>query len=400
MVSSSNSSPIDSTEGADAQPENVHFQDTVNSFTHNIRLTIVLILIFLGLTFAQRVLKTTSTPEDQPIAFPTPPVIDPSAIITILPRDDIPAIDNPQFEPSKLALTAIEPDERVIGLIINGDARAYPINILSSHEIVNDVVGGEPVAITWCPLCYSALAFSRQIEGQDEILTFGVSGKLLYNTLVMYDRQTETLWSQLYGAAVQGPLAGSTLSLFPILHTDWTHWNSQHPDGLVLSKQLTCAQFNCRSYSVDPYKSYYSSSDEGLIDKQIPRDEGAPERKKRVFGVLLDGYARAYPFEVLQYLSFINDRIGDVPVLIWFDTATESAVAYVRRAGQRVLTFKIDPTTPGILIDQETQSRWNAISGTAIDGPLQNSQLAGLIATTLFEFGWYSYFPDSDTYQP
>ncbi len=125
----------------------------------------------------------------------------------------------------------LDPEERVIGVIINGDARAYPIPILSNHEIVNDIVGGEPVAITWCPLCYTALVFSRNVEGWDEPLSFGVSGKLLYNTLVMYDRQSNTLWSQLYGAAVEGDLAGRTLAVFPSVNTEWAAWQSQYPDS-------------------------------------------------------------------------------------------------------------------------------------------------------------------------
>ncbi len=250
-------------------------------------------------------------PPDEPLALPPPPAVNPAAIITVLARDSIRSIDDPQFEPASAAAAGIDPDERVIGLVINGEARAYPIPILSAHEIVNDVVGGEPVAITWCPLCYTALVFSRRVGGQPEPLTFGVSGKLLENTLVLYDRQTESLWSQLYGGAIAGELTGSALGVFPSLHTEWAAWEALYPDSMVLSKALTCDQFDCGtyatnprgSYDIDPYESYYITPYEGIVNFQIPREAGVEERKARVLGVRVGGQARAYPFKVLEKIA-------------------------------------------------------------------------------------------------
>lgn len=350
----------------------------------------------------------SSPPRDQPLALPPPPAVDPGFIVTVLPRDSIRAIDDPQLEPATLAASEMDPDERVIGLVINGDARAYPIPILSSHEIVNDVVGGEPMAITWCPLCYSALVFSRRVEGEARPLTFGVSGKLLYNTLVMYDRQTGSLWSQLYGAAVDGPLAGTTLAVFPSLLTEWAAWRAQHPDTLVLSKRLTRAQFGRGtyaesprgSYDVDPYASYYNMPDEGVVDHQVPRDAFERRRKERVLGVRVGDRARAYPFRALATRPAINDQVGDVSVLVWFDPETQTGAAFERRTDGQVLTFRADPTASGFLLDAETGSRWRATSGTAVSGPLRGTRLPSLPATPAFAFGWYDHFPDSDTYRP
>lgn len=343
---------------------------------------------------------------DRPVLVPPPPEVDPGLIQQLLPKDSIRAIDDPQFEGDAQVAAGMNPDERVVGLVINGDARAYPINILSVHEVVNDVVGGEPVAITWCPLCYTALVFSRQVEGRAEPLSFGVSGALLHETLVMYDRQTDSLWSQLYGAAVDGPLDGARLAFFPSVHTEWSAWQKEHADGQVLSKSLTCAQFNCGSYAnnpfgsyeVDPYESYYQRPDEGVVNRQLLRDGAERGPKKRVLGVRLAGRARAYPYDTLKEQTIVNDEINGVPILIWFDPATKTGAAFGRRLGTRTLTFDAYPADPDVLVDRESGSRWQAISGTAVSGPLEGESLLPLVATPAFEFGWSNYFPESETY--
>ncbi len=342
--------------------------------------------------------------QDVPSELPPAPAVDPESIIKVLPRDSIQAIEDPQFERSEDADRHLESDERVIGVVINGDARAYPIPILSAHEIVNDVVGGEPVAITWCPLCYTALVFSREINSSEEALSFGVSGSLLHNSLVMYDRETESLWSQLYGAAIDGPLAGSSLSYFPAIHTEWELWYSQYPESQVLSKALTCAEFNCGTYSenprgsydVDPYESYYNTPYEGVIDHQIPREDFSI--KKRVLGVRIGDHERAYPYDLLEREFIVQDEVNLIPVLVLFDASTETGLVYSRVLDGRVLNFTLDAKDHGIFRDEETKSIWQVVSGTAIGGPLKGAGLQSIFATTAFEFGWYGYFPESSTY--
>jgi hypothetical protein len=337
------------------------------------------------------------------IPLPTPPAIDAASLDTLLPPDSIRAIDDPQFE-NVDRIQAMAPDERVIGIEINGDSRAYPLNILSSHEIVNDVVGGEPVAVTWCPLCYSALVFSRTVDGKS--LTFGVSGKLLNNTLVMFDRDSGSLWSQLYGGAISGELSGTALTVFPSLLTTWEAWLAQHPQGQVLSKRLTCDQFNCGtyatnprgSYAVDPYGSYYVSADEGVVNRQIPRDEFSGRSKERVLGVRVNGAARAYPFALLAEQHVINDEIAGVPVLIWFDPESQTGAAFRREVDGRIVTFEVDADDPTLVRDTESSSRWSGASGQGHGPRSRSSRLTPLISTPAFEFGWYDYFPQSDTY--
>jgi hypothetical protein len=346
--------------------------------------------------------------------MPPPPDIAPEFIDDLLPADSIKAIDQPMFETieestNNFDLTgySMQADEKVIGLVINGEARAYPLSILSNHEIVNDVVGGQPVAVTWCPLCYTAMVFNREVSGWDQPLTFGVSGKLLHNTLVMFDRQTGTLWSQLYGGGVVGALAGESLAIYPSLLTEWDAWVSRYPNSLVLSKAFTCAQFGCgtyadnprTSYHVDPYASYYNTSWEGVIDRQIPREEESPAVKRRVIGVRVAGEARAYPLDVLQYNNLINDELGGQPLLVWFDPGTQSGTAYLRKVGDVTHTFEFVDGEPGYLRDVETGSQWEASTGQAIAGEKSGERLSNVIVTPAFEFGWISYFPESEVYR-
>jgi hypothetical protein len=346
--------------------------------------------------------------HDEPSLVPPPPQVNPALIVSLLPQDSIQAIDEPEFQTAEVASHAMDPDERVIGLVINGDARAYPIPVLSVHEIVNDEVGGEPVAITWCPLCYTALVFSRNSENRNDPLSFGVSGKLLYETLVMYDRETDSLWSQLYGVAIEGPMSGTRLSFFPSVFTEWSAWIEQHPDTLVMDKEATCKRFRCGTYSsnprgsydVDPYASYYIRPGQGVVNHQIPRDDelalDAP--KKRVLGIRIAGQARAYPYDSLVNQPLINDTVNGLPVLIWFEASTQTGSAFLRTVDRAELTFSTDPLDPGILLDNETGSRWQASSGEAISGPFKGSRLEPVFMTSAFEFGWFDYFPDSETY--
>ncbi len=367
-------------------------------------------ILFAGAAIFWMLSSRQSAPpaHQEPVLVPPPPSVDPQMIVDLLPRDAIPSIDDPQYATVAEAESFMDPDEQVIGLMVNEQARAYPLPILGSHEIVNDVVGGEPVAITWCPLCYTALVFSRRVDGREAPLTFGVSGKLLRETLVMYDRQTGSLWSQLYGAAIDGQLAGARLSFFPSVLTEWRSWREQQPDTLVLSKPLTCQQFNCGtyatnprgSYDVDPYAGYYNSAGEGVINRRVPRDEGFDERrpKDKVLGLRLGGVQRAYPESILKNQTLIHDLLNGQPVLVWYDPDTATGAAFGRQVDDQVLTFDHAPDQPGILVDNQTGSLWSPATGQAIDGPLRGRRLPSLVATQAFAFGWFGYFPESEVY--
>ena len=165
------------------------------------------------------------------------------------PKDGIPSIDDPKFV-AVGEMTEMAPREPVIGLVVNGVARAYPLQILTWHEIVNDEIGGVPVAVTYCPLCNAAIVFDRRVD--DEVLEFGTTGKLRRSDLVMYDRTTESWWQQFLGEAVVGELTGTQLDMLPARLESWERFAARHPDGEV----LVPTQPGMRNYGANPYVGY------------------------------------------------------------------------------------------------------------------------------------------------
>ena len=226
------------------------------------------------------------------------------------------------------------------------------------------------------------------------MLTFGVSGMLYRNGLIMYDRETESLWSHILGQAIGGDLVGTQLEFIPALHTDWQTWKERHPETLVVSPSL---------YGSDPYDSYYASGREGVLGSG-PVSGGGPERgdaihpKEYVIGVRLGGEARAYPFSVLAREPVINDEVGGVPVGVFFDKTTLSGAAFDRTLPDgAVLTFE-STADPLVVRDLETQSEWDAISGAVIGGELEGAQLTPIPITYSFWFGWIDYHTESSVY--
>ncbi len=179
------------------------------------------------------------------------------------PKDGIPAIDDPQFVPVAEA-TDLTPTEPVIALSLRGDARAYPLRILTWHEIVNDTVGAIPVAVTYCPLCNAAIAFERQANGR--LLDFGTTGKLRHSDLVMYDRQTESWWQQYTGTAIVGQLAGLELKMLPVRIEAFERFQHRHPDGRVLIPNDP----GQRPYGANPYVGYDGEQFPFLYDGSFP----------------------------------------------------------------------------------------------------------------------------------
>lgn len=236
--------------------------------------------------------------------------------------------------------------------------------------------------------------YDRQIsEGQ--ALTFGVSGMLYRNGLIMYDHQTESLWSHILGQGIAGEYAGANLTFIPALHTDWQTWRDLHPDTLVVNPGL---------FGRDVYESYYASAQEGVIGRGP--FGGGSERgsdihpKEYVIGLRLAGQARAYPFTALQQEPVINDTFADIPLVILFDSSTLSGTVFDSRLDDgTVLTF-----APAIInrqvIDDQTQSEWDILTGQAVNGPLAGTQLPPVPITYSFWFGWIDYHTDSTIYQP
>ncbi|MBI3156197.1 MAG: DUF3179 domain-containing protein [Burkholderiales bacterium] len=237
------------------------------------------------------------------------------------PRDGIPAIDRPRFVDA--ARSGLRDDDRVLGLVRGGIARAYPVRILNWHEIVNDRLGDDAVAVTYCPLCGTGMAFDARVGGG--VASFGVSGLLYNSDVLLYDRGTESLWSQIMARAVAGTLKGTALQPLPLTHTSWAGWRQRHPRGEVLSTDTG----HQRDYDRDPYASYAASP--ALMFDVQHRDERLPA-KAWVLGLTVGGEAKAYPFDLLAQRvgpdGRLDDRVGGRRVRIRYDAAQRSAEAF------------------------------------------------------------------------
>lgn len=237
------------------------------------------------------------------------------------PRDGIPAIDKPRFV--EAARAGLADADRILGIERNGIARAYPVRILNWHEIVNDRFGDEPIAVTYCPLCGTGIAFDARVGGQ--AASIGVSGLLYNSDVLLYDRRTESLRSQILGKAIAGPLKGTALASVPISHTSWAAWRARHPRTEVLSTQTGFQ----RDYDRDPYNGY-DKVPRLMFDVQH-RDQRLP-LKAWVMGLVIAGQARAYPLDWLvrrvDAQGRWHDQLGGQRIRIHFDAQARSAEAY------------------------------------------------------------------------
>lgn len=227
------------------------------------------------------------------------------------PKDGIPAIDEPKFVKSGAA-GFLAPEDRVMGMTHNGVAKAYPVKILNYHEVVNDDFNGEEVVVTYCPLCGTGMAFSAGIGGRST--SFGVSGLLYNSDVLLYDRESESLWSQIMGEAVSGPMVGTRLEHLPASYTTWRDWSTRHPDTLVLSMDTG---YN-RDYSRSPYAGY---EDSNQVWFPVANRDGRYHAKELVIGLELDGHVKAYPFaELSRHDTPFRDEVAGRHLTVHFDT--------------------------------------------------------------------------------
>ena len=235
------------------------------------------------------------------------------------PKDGIPAIDKPEFLPAGAA-SFMHAEDSVLGLVRNNTARAYPIRVLNWHEVVNDRIGNDAVTITFCPLCGTGVAFDSRVDGR--VLSFGVSGLLYNSDVLLYDRQTQSLWSQLLGQAISGPMKGRRLTMLALTQTTWADWRKSHPTTQILSTNTG----KTRPYARDAYPGYESSQE--IIFPVEFRSSGY-HPKERVLGVKIGTQTKAYPFvELGKTAGVVSDQIGGTPVTIRFDRAASRATAH------------------------------------------------------------------------
>ncbi len=228
------------------------------------------------------------------------------------PRDGIPSIDEPKFVDVD-AVDYLRDDDIVVGLVMGNVTRAYPLRILVWHEIVNDVIAGSPVAVTYCPLCGTAMVFDRRVG--DVTRTFGVSGLLYQSDVLMFDRETESLWSQLATKAVAGASVGESLEWLPSEHLTWKAWQAKYPDSEVLSTDTG----HSRRYAAEAYASYFASSETMF---PVPKNRDELANKAWVIGVVVNGASAAYSVADFSGGSTIDDRVANIDIAVHFDKET------------------------------------------------------------------------------
>ncbi len=246
-------------------------------------------------------------------------------------RDGIPSIDKPKFIRPTTANFML-PDDLVVSVTVGDKTRAYPLRILVWHEIVNDDLAGLPIAVTYCPLCGTAMVFNRQVGNRT--LSFGVSGLLHNSDVLMYDRQTDSLWSQLAMKAVSGSKVNTELEWLASEHLTWSAWKQKYPQGEVLSTQ-TGSQ---RNYSGSAYASYEQSPDTMF---PVPTHRNELPKKDWVVGVIVDGLARAYPLKSLPPGQAVRDEINSAALEITFHPGSQLVEVRRVESGEVLPSVKV-----------------------------------------------------------
>ena len=356
----------------------------------------------------------------------------------------------PRFVSVTEASSWLDGVEPVVALRLGVEARAYPLQILMFHEIVNDTVGNTPVAVTFCPLCNSALAFDRRVPltdgGRDDLtavnpvaqlefealdgdfqerlqaqdpsagpfstaleVTFGVSGLLLNSNLLMFDSHSSTLWAQILGEGNVGTLAGTRLLRYPAQIVSFDAFRTAFPDGEVLSRNTG----HFASYGRNPYPGYDSADEPPFLfrnsDFSFKESDPRLVAQARVVTVDLGGEAVAYPFEVLERSGAVNDRVDALPVAVFWQPGTASSIDATRVAegrdvgavgvfrrvlDGRTLTFRRDGDA---FVDDQTGSRWNLL-GRAVAGAFLGSELEAVVHDNTLWFAWAAFKPETRVY--
>jgi hypothetical protein len=284
------------------------------------------------------------------------------------PPDGIPSIDNPKFLSVVDASKFLKDSDLVVGLTIKGQTKAYPLLILVWHEIVNDKVGGVPVAVTYCPLCFTA--------------------KLYNNNLVMYDRFSGSLWSQALGEGIVGSHAGESLKRIPLDLAYWKDWKQLYPNSMVLS---TDTGFT-RPYGVDPYGDYYTSDQLFFPISKVDKRLGL---KVMVVGLDNEGQYKAYILPQIESSKVINDKVGNKSIVL-FSLYPRMVRAYSPIINSQTLNFQYIASTNKVF-DKQTGSEWN-FDGLALNGQLKGKQLTRLPFDEGFWFSWAAFHPQTRIY--
>jgi len=319
------------------------------------------------------------------------------------PKNGIPAIDKPRFVKSDNAKKWLKPLEPVIAIKLGSEAKAYPLQILMFHEIVNDVLNGQAIAVTFCPLCNSSMVFSRKVNGRT--LDFGTTGRLRNSDLIMYDRQTESWWQQFTGEGLIGFYTDTELTELTSNIISFQAFQQHYPNGKILSRETGFS----RQYGKNPYRGYDDINNtpflmRGPIDTRLPPME-------RVLSVKISDQQKLYPFSTIDDSTIIHDKFNGQPLVIFKTGDIYSALdQYNIDDSKKVSAYSVFSTTLNskqlhfyfedkTIKDRETKSEWSVV-GKAVKGKLKGKQLPALSHGIHFAFAWLAFNPNVEIFKP
>ena len=299
------------------------------------------------------------------------------------------SLTDPAVVPAAL-LTELGDDEEVLGISLGGKSRAYPARFIAWHHIVNDTLGGRAVAVSYCSVCNSGVAYDPIVGGTRRL--FNVFG-LYRGVMAMIDPSTETIWSHLVGEALLGPDKGKTLAMLPLVNTTWGEGKRLHPDTTIPSWDTAYRRYyRARVVSGRDYlPPMFAATLQGLRDDRLPSSA-------LVLAVQVGGKPRAYPFDALEKASgVVQETSGTTPVAAFYVPTSKAAAAYDRRLDGATLDFSPAPNQPGLFQDQATGSQWT-VEGLCVSGSLKGRHLTRLFSLQAEWYGWSAYFPATTIY--
>ncbi|MFZ1518709.1 MAG: DUF3179 domain-containing protein [Ignavibacteriaceae bacterium] len=372
----------------------------------------LVINIFFCLTVSFSQIKN---PKDIPFNWITDTTltnIDISELMAVLPRGSFIVLNNPNFVDKEEGLISFFSKEPVLSVEINGFAKAYPLNMLSIHEIANDTINGIPILATFCPLCNAGIVYNRRLkyQGKEFQLDFEVSGMLRKSDMVMADKQTETWWQQLEGKGIVGTLAGAELSVIPSLVISVKEFFDRYPDGKILSKNTGIPNAE-ESYGINYYKNY-DDPDNKPYDRFFAPEDLDPRlpAMERIVDVRSRGEFKVYPFSTVKKYEVISDEFNGKNVVLFYQPGTISVLdeKEIKDSKDIGMVTVFNPIVDNLLlqfkkvddkfIDEQTSSVWD-ITGRCIEGKLKGKELQIEPHGNHFAFAWLAFHPDSKIYE-
>ena len=301
-------------------------------------------------------------------------------------KDGIPSVDDPKFETAEQS-TFLDPNNLIVGIVHNGVAKAYAHRILDWHEIVNDAVSDRAIALTYCPLTGTAVAWNREVNS--EITTFGVSGKLYNTNLMPYDRATDSYWSQMRLDCVNGPLVSTKIETFPVIETTWETWKSMYPNSMVMTTETG---FN-RNYSQYPYGDYRTNNSNiifpvDIFDARLPA-------KDRTLAVLTDAKNKVYPIESFGEGLVVAEDFPDGEVLVIGSNSRNFITAYYNNGLENLSYIN----GGGPIVAEDSNGNKVSVAGEILEGPLAGTQLEAVESILGYYFSLAAFYPNIEIFE-